>query len=387
MSLRTLLGPAPAAAHRIAEAPPGCSRCDSFFLYPSGVDRPRADRPRARGRSSRSTPPSRSPRARPGCAARSSALARRGRAPRSTGGAGIARHRGDGTPGRSGRRCRRCSPCGAVHQPLSRRRPARRARPGGGGRRRVRRARLRRPARLRRRRHLPPPRPGDRGRRGRRAPTTATSTSPEAQDRFQAAVEAGVLKIMSKMGICTVDSYRGAQIFEVVGLGRRGRRRLLHRHAQRGRRHRLGRPGRGRARPPRGRLAATRLDLASPGFYPGAQGRRVPRQGQGHGPGPQRPDAGAGAAGRRADRDMLAAHLLQAAIRAESSERYDAFAKLVNDRPPIELHDLLELVPAARAGAARRGRARRRHRPPVLDRRHVARLARRRRPTRRWPRP
>src|SRR5690606_25659377 len=43
-------------------------------------------------------------------------------------------------------------------------------------------------------------------------------TSPEAQTRYQAAVEAGVLKILSKMGICTVDSYRGAQIFEVVGL-------------------------------------------------------------------------------------------------------------------------------------------------------------------------
>ena len=27
-----------------------------------------------------------------------------------------------------------------------------------------------------------------------------------------------MLKILSKMGICTVDSYRGAQIFEVLGL-------------------------------------------------------------------------------------------------------------------------------------------------------------------------
>src|SRR2546421_6431412 len=43
--------------------------------------------------------------------------------------------------------------------------------------------------------------------------------SPEAQDRFQAACEDGVLKVLSKMGISTVDSYRGAQIFETVGLG------------------------------------------------------------------------------------------------------------------------------------------------------------------------
>ena len=28
-----------------------------------------------------------------------------------------------------------------------------------------------------------------------------------------------MLKVMSKMGISTVDSYRGAQIFEVIGLG------------------------------------------------------------------------------------------------------------------------------------------------------------------------
>ena len=41
----------------------------------------------------------------------------------------------------------------------------------------------------------------------------------EAQARYQAAIEDGVMKIMSKMGISTVDSYRGAQIFEALGLG------------------------------------------------------------------------------------------------------------------------------------------------------------------------
>jgi glutamate synthase domain-containing protein 2/glutamate synthase domain-containing protein 1/glutamate synthase domain-containing protein 3 len=39
-----------------------------------------------------------------------------------------------------------------------------------------------------------------------------------AQGRYVAAVEKGLLKIMSKMGISTVQSYRGAQIFEAVGL-------------------------------------------------------------------------------------------------------------------------------------------------------------------------
>ncbi|HUS60710.1 MAG TPA: glutamate synthase central domain-containing protein, partial [Acidimicrobiales bacterium] len=41
---------------------------------------------------------------------------------------------------------------------------------------------------------------------------------PEAQDRLQSSLEDGVLKILSKMGISTLDSYRGAQIFEVIGL-------------------------------------------------------------------------------------------------------------------------------------------------------------------------
>ncbi|HEX2027262.1 MAG TPA: glutamate synthase-related protein [Nitriliruptorales bacterium] len=42
----------------------------------------------------------------------------------------------------------------------------------------------------------------------------------DAQERYRTALEDGVLKILSKMGISTVDSYRSAQIFEAVGLGR-----------------------------------------------------------------------------------------------------------------------------------------------------------------------
>jgi glutamate synthase domain-containing protein 2/glutamate synthase domain-containing protein 1/glutamate synthase domain-containing protein 3 len=41
----------------------------------------------------------------------------------------------------------------------------------------------------------------------------------DAQERLRAALEDGVLKIMSKMGISTVDAYRSAQIFEAIGLG------------------------------------------------------------------------------------------------------------------------------------------------------------------------
>jgi len=170
-------------------------------------------------------------------------------------------------------------------------------------------------------------------------------TSPEAQRNLQAAVEAGVLKIMSKMGISTVDSYRGAQIFEVVGLdaevvdvcftgtpnvvGGMGWHGLgedvLARHAA---------------------AWGDRPDLASPGFF------RVRKGGEPHAKDKDTVQALNDLSlvqeppGDGQTREMLTAHLLQAAIRSESSERYDAFAKLANDRAVIELHDLLELVPA-----------------------------------------
>jgi len=45
--------------------------------------------------------------------------------------------------------------------------------------------------------------------------------SPEqARQNFRVAAEKGLLKIMSKMGISVLPSYNGAQIFEVLGLGR-----------------------------------------------------------------------------------------------------------------------------------------------------------------------
>jgi glutamate synthase (ferredoxin) len=39
-----------------------------------------------------------------------------------------------------------------------------------------------------------------------------------AMANFRGAIESGMLKIMSKMGISTISSYRGAQIFEAIGL-------------------------------------------------------------------------------------------------------------------------------------------------------------------------
>jgi len=45
-------------------------------------------------------------------------------------------------------------------------------------------------------------------------------TMNEAQENYREAVEAGLLKILSKMGISLLSSYSGAQIFEAIGLGK-----------------------------------------------------------------------------------------------------------------------------------------------------------------------
>jgi glutamate synthase domain-containing protein 2/glutamate synthase domain-containing protein 1/glutamate synthase domain-containing protein 3 len=170
------------------------------------------------------------------------------------------------------------------------------------------------------------------------------ATSPEAQVNYQAAVEAGVLKILSKMGICTVDSYRAAQIFEVVGLSSEvvdvcftGTPNVVGG---------IGWADLGDDVLSRHRAAwGERVVLESPGFY------RVRKGGEPHAKDKDTVQAlndltlvqEQPADGQT--REMLTAHLLQSAIRSESSERYDVFAKMANQRPLLELHDLLELVP------------------------------------------
>ena len=41
----------------------------------------------------------------------------------------------------------------------------------------------------------------------------------DSQENYRQAIEKGLLKILSKMGICLISSYHGAQIFEILGLG------------------------------------------------------------------------------------------------------------------------------------------------------------------------
>jgi glutamate synthase domain-containing protein 2/glutamate synthase domain-containing protein 1/glutamate synthase domain-containing protein 3 len=162
-----------------------------------------------------------------------------------------------------------------------------------------------------------------------------------AQARYLHAVEEGVFKVMSKMGISTLDSYRGAQIFEAVGLdaevvgvcfagtasplGGIGFDELgedvLARHAAAG-------------------AEAVRLD--NPGWFKHRPG------GEYHATNPEVMQALHHTV--REDAELRGskrgAHLLQQAVKGGTFERYQHFAKLVNERRPAALRDLLAVEPA-----------------------------------------
>ena len=86
----------------------------------------------------------------------------------------------------------------------------------------------------------------------------SSPTPEEAAQNTVKAIGKGLLKTISKMGISTIQSYCGAQIFEAVGLERGADRPALHRHRLADRR---GRPGGARA--PR-RSSATRARRPRP---------------------------------------------------------------------------------------------------------------------------
>jgi len=152
----------------------------------------------------------------------------------------------------------------------------------------------------------------------------------EAQQRFKEAVEDGVLKIMAKMGISEVASYRGAQIFEAIGLapavvdrcfpgtpcpiGGVGfaelEREVLARHAA---------------------AHGDRPQLENPGYVKFRKG------GEPHATSPEIVDA---------LHETAAAHALRKAVNGGGWNLYERFAGLVNDRRPLELRDLVEPVPA-----------------------------------------
>ena len=101
----------------------------------------------------------------------------------------------------------------------------------------------------------------------------------EAVERYRNAIDQGLLKIMSKMGISVISSYRGGLNFEAVGPQPGDGGGVFPRHAQphlRHRRHRRAAAGRGGARP---RLARRRHGAADRRLLQGAPLRGEPRLG------------------------------------------------------------------------------------------------------------
>ena len=180
-------------------------------------------------------------------------------------------------------------------------------------------------------------------------------TADQAQARAVKGLGKGLLKTLSKMGISTIPSYCGAQIFEAVGLVARARRAPLHRHglAHRRRRHRDLRARHARAA--RAGVSRATRDTLLPviGLYAWR------RDGEHHQWNP----------------DTIA--LLQDAVRNEKWETYEEYAQGGERGRRAAVH---AARPAAlprgrrRRHPARRGRAGERDREALRHRRNVARL-------------
>ena len=168
-------------------------------------------------------------------------------------------------------------------------------------------------------------------------------SSGAAQELFLDALEAGLYKVMSKMGISTVASYRGAQVLEAMGLGVDvielcfpgvasvlGGLSLEDLGADAIERHAA--------------AWAEKPALALPGAFKHKAG------GEYHALEPPviqalqsavTPEMGAAHALRKA---VAGKRPIASAIGQEQRAAYDEFAALVNGRPPAEPRDLLDFV-------------------------------------------
>jgi len=163
-----------------------------------------------------------------------------------------------------------------------------------------------------------------------------------AQSRYLHALEEGVFKVMSRMGISTLDAYRGSQLFEAVGLDAEVIETCLA-----GTPSPLGGIGFDElaadvlARWLAGQAEVARLD--NPGWF-----KHRPK-GEYHATNPEVMQAlhfAVGEDGGEVGGSKRVAHLLQQAVKGDRWERYQHFARLVNERPAATLRDLLEMVPA-----------------------------------------
>ena len=149
-----------------------------------------------------------------------------------------------------------------------------------------------------------------------------------------AASNKGILKIMSKMGIATLDAYHGAQLFECIGLNETVIAPYFTRNVLARRRHRSARNCRNRFASSR-----TRVRRAATGATPRSTTMAISNS------------------KRAANITRLIPNMVDAlheAVRTpgalngnyrEAYEKYLHFAALVNERPATDLADFLQFVP------------------------------------------
>jgi glutamate synthase domain-containing protein 1 len=161
-----------------------------------------------------------------------------------------------------------------------------------------------------------------------RAGDAAAPTIERSLANYRTALQDGLLRIMSKMGISTVDSYRGSQTHEILGLDAA----LVERYFA-GSTARL-------SCVTIEKLAADALAFHAAGYGEPVEFKRgtaLPRSGA------YAPAKG----GERHDWNPLVFNKLRAATQTDKFETYKKFAAEVDARPLTSLRDALEWVPAA----------------------------------------
>jgi glutamate synthase (NADPH/NADH) large chain len=146
-------------------------------------------------------------------------------------------------------------------------------------------------------------------------------TQPELGRSFRRGIRKGLFKIMSKMGISSISSYRGAQLFEIVGLHDEVVNRCF-----KGTTSRIQGTGFDDLLDDQMQLAAMAWDPRLPVTQGGLL--KYVHGGEYHCYNP----------------DVIAT--LQAAVRTGDFSQYQQYAQLVNERPVATLRDLMALKPA-----------------------------------------
>lgn len=146
-------------------------------------------------------------------------------------------------------------------------------------------------------------------------------TLQQAQHNYRLAIEAGLLKILSKMGISLLSSYHGAQIFEILGLSQE-----LVEIAFKGTVSRLG------------GLSLQELDTETKLSYNKAFISVLPKKLTNLGYIQYRPSA------EYHVNNPEMSKTLHKAVRSQDSDLYDKYKSLLEKRPPTNLRDLLKFA-------------------------------------------